>query len=133
MLRAFTVALLFVATGISAAPLRAWGVQHIPLLFPPGIASWLNWNDVPQGGPLGTYLDTLLQGCNYSDSFTITNWSETGRNAEFSVVSLPNIDFAFPVPRQWQLSRVTFGPTSGGMVFIPVLSSPGTCLFTTRI
>ena len=108
----------------SATPLRAWGVQQIPLLFPPGVANWLNLEDVALGGPLGVYLDTLLLGCGFNDSFTFVNWTTTGRTAELGVATL-SVDMAFPVPRQWQLSVTTFGRSSGGVYFVPVLSSPG--------
>lgn len=107
-----------------ATPLRAWGVQQIPLLFPPGVANWLNLEDVARGGPLGVYLDTLLLGCGFNDSFNFVNWTTTGRTAELGVASL-SVDMAFPVARQWQLSVTTFGRSSGGVYFVPVLSSPG--------
>jgi hypothetical protein len=127
-----TLALLICSLLLCAGPaygakLRAVGVQQVPLLHskhPP----WIHPDHQNFSGPLGAYLDHLLQGCGVTDGFNISLWANTSRMAEFDVLTGAS-DIAFPVYRLWATAPTTLSEEAGGGHFLPVLSSPGKAFF----
>ena len=106
-----------------ASPMTAFGVNIIPLLdntLPP----WIHPDHAKYFGPLGAYLQTLLQGCGFSDGFYFRNWTNSSRIAEYDVLTT-DAQIGFPIARVWTTSATTLSREAGGAYFLPVIESPG--------